>query len=168
MKLLGGGETDWVGKDWDGLFFTLGKNGPVSQFILPPWTACPPGGKLSRDILPPTLVIFTPWGQAVQAGLSCPPPTQVKIYVCYFVIFLYHFNEFRSYTSLKWEIGACGVNIGKTLTSSWIKISRLSDFKLNYFANTTYFKLSECDDVSIVNIIQVKFSYFLCRIVLYA
>ena len=34
---------------------------------------------------------------------------------------------------LKWEIGACGVNIGKTLTSSWIKISRLSDFKLNYF-----------------------------------
>ena len=44
-------------------------------------------------------------------------------------------------------MGACGVNIGKTLTSSWIKISRLSDFKLNYFANTTYFKLSECDDV---------------------
>ena len=28
-------------------------------------------------------------GQAVQAGLSCPSPTQVKIYVCYFVIFLY-------------------------------------------------------------------------------
>ena len=53
------------------------------------------------DILPPTLVIFTPGGQAVQAGLSCPPPTHVKIYVCYFVIFLYHFNEFRSYTSLK-------------------------------------------------------------------
>ena len=26
---------------------------------------------------------------------------------------------------LKWEIGACEVNIGKTLTSSWIKISRL-------------------------------------------
>ena len=69
---------------------------------------------------------------------------------------------------LKWEIGACGVNIGKTLTSSWIKKSRFSDLKLNYFANTTYFKLSECDDVSIVNIIQVKFSCFLCRIVLYA
>ena len=70
--------------------------------------------------------------------------------------------------ALKREIGACGVNIGKTLTSSWIKIWRLSDFKLNYFANTTYFKLSECDDVSIVNIIQVKFSCFLCRIVPYA
>ena len=70
--------------------------------------------------------------------------------------------------SHKWEIGACGVNIGKTSTSSWIKISRLSDFKLNYFANTTYFKISKCEDVSIVNIIQVKFSCFLCRIVLYA
>ena len=69
---------------------------------------------------------------------------------------------------LKWEIGACGVHIGKTLTSSWIKISRLSDFNRNYFANTTYFKLSECDDVSIEDIIQVKFSCFLCRIVLYA
>ena len=58
---------------------------PVSQFILPPgqlapWgasqprLACPPGGKLSRDILPPALVILTPGEQAVQAGLSCPPP----------------------------------------------------------------------------------------------
>ena len=47
----------------------------------------PPGGKLSRDILPPTLVIFTPRGQAVQAGLSCPRPTQVKIYTCHYVIF---------------------------------------------------------------------------------
>ena len=31
----------------------------------------------------------------------------------------------------------------------------------------THFKLSECDDVSIINIIQVKFSCFLCRIVPY-
>ena len=46
--------------------------------------------------------------------------------------------------------------------------TRLSDFKLNYFADTAYFKLSECDDVSIVNIIKVKFSCFLCRIALYA
>ena len=38
----------------------------------------------------------------------------------------------------------------------------------NYFANSTYFKLSECDDVSIINIIQVKFSCFLCQIDLYA
>ena len=53
------------------------------------------------------------------------------------------------------------------LTSSLIKLSRLSYFKLNYFANNTYYKLSECEDVSIINIIQVKFSCFLCQIVLY-
>ena len=40
-------------------------------------------------------------------------------------------------------------------------------FSFNYFANTTYFKLSEFDDVSIIKIIQVKLSYFLCRIVPY-
>ena len=33
--------------------------------------------------------------------------------------------------------------------------------------SSSYFKLSECDDVSIINIIQVKFSCFLCRIVPY-
>ena len=47
---------------------------PGVPVYLAPWTACPPGGKLSRDILPPALVILTPGGQAVQAGLSCPPP----------------------------------------------------------------------------------------------
>ena len=74
--------------------------GPLSQFILPPGQVaprgasqprlpCPPGGKLSREILPPTLVIFTPGGQAVQAGLSCPPPnTSKNIYMlfCYFSV----------------------------------------------------------------------------------
>ena len=37
-----------------------------------------------------------------------------------------------------------------------------------FFAKFSHFKLSECDDVSIINIIQVKFSCFLCQIVLYA
>ena len=37
-----------------------------------------------------------------------------------------------------------------------------------FFANSTYFKLSEREDVSNINIIQVKFSCFLCRIVPYA
>ena len=32
---------------------------------------------------------------------------------------------------------------------------------------STHFKLAECDDVSIINIIQVKFSCFLCYIVSY-
>ena len=39
--------------------------------------------------------------------------------------------------------------------------------KVNFFAKFSHFKLSECDDVSIINIIQVKFSCFLCQIVLY-
>ena len=33
--------------------------------------------------------------------------------------------------------------------------------KVKCFAKSTYFKLSECEDVSIINIIQVKFSCFL-------
>ena len=36
-----------------------------------------------------------------------------------------------------------------------------------FFAMFSHFKLSECDDVSIINIIQVKFSCFLCYIVSY-
>ena len=40
--------------------------------------------------------------------------------------------------------------------------------KYNYFAYSTYFKLYECEDVSIINISQVKLSYILCRIVPYA
>ena len=75
---------------------------PVSQFILPPGQlaprgasqpplACTPGGKLSRDILPPTLVIFPPppGGQAVQAGLSFPPPNtskNINMLFCYFSV----------------------------------------------------------------------------------
>ena len=71
--------------------------GPVSQFILPPGQLAPPppggkptlGGKLSPDILPLTLVIFTRGGKAVQAGLSCPPPnTSKNIYMLFFCIIL--------------------------------------------------------------------------------
>ena len=42
----------------------------------PPGQLAPRGDKLSQVILLSTLVIFTPGGQAVQAGLSCPPPIQ--------------------------------------------------------------------------------------------
>ena len=45
---------------------------------LAPWTGCPPGGNLSRDILPPTLVTFTPGGQHIPAGLSCPPGVKLN------------------------------------------------------------------------------------------
>ena len=30
--ISGGGETDWVGKEWAGLFFPRGKNGPAHSF----------------------------------------------------------------------------------------------------------------------------------------
>ena len=67
----------------------INRRKPVSQFILPPgqvaprgasqpWTGCPPGGNLSRDILPPTLVIFTPGGRHIPAGLSCPPGVKIN------------------------------------------------------------------------------------------
>ena len=49
----------------------------------PSWLSSPPGGKLSRPVY------------------LAPRPTQVKIYICYFVIFLYHFNDFRSSISHK-------------------------------------------------------------------
>ena len=32
--------------------------------------------------------------------------------------------------------------------------------KVKYFANSTYFKISECEDLSIINIIHVNFSCF--------
>ena len=35
-------------------------------------------------------------------------------------------------------------------------------------ANSSYFKLSECEDVSIIKIIRVNFSCYLCHIVQYA
>ena len=49
----------------------------------PPWLSSPPGRKLSRPVY------------------LAPRLTQVKIYTCYFVIFLYHYNEFRSSISHK-------------------------------------------------------------------
>ena len=39
----------------------------------PPWTTWPQGLKIYLEILLPTLIIFTPRGQAVQVGLSPPP-----------------------------------------------------------------------------------------------
>ena len=54
---------------------------------------------------------------------------------------------------------------GKKIAQVWAVT--LSDFKLNYFAITTFLKLSDCKDVSILNIIQEKFSCFLCPIVPY-
>ena len=82
---------------------------------LAPWTACPPGGQVNRGwlappprggqavmgYLAPHPGYLHPWGQAVQAGLSCPPPNTSKNIYMLFFIFLYHFNEFRSSISHK-------------------------------------------------------------------
>ena len=32
FEIIRGGETDWVGKEWAGLFFPRGKNGPAHSF----------------------------------------------------------------------------------------------------------------------------------------
>ena len=32
FDIIGGGKTDWVGKEWAGLFFPRGKNGPAHSF----------------------------------------------------------------------------------------------------------------------------------------
>ena len=88
---------------------------PVSQFILPPGQLAPrggkptavslpppPGGKLSQDILPPALVIFTPGGQAVQASLSCPPARTEKILLCDFYYYLQHLNNYMQFLSYRY------------------------------------------------------------------
>ena len=51
FEIIRGGKTDWVGKEWAGLFFPRGKNGPAHSF---------PGEK-------------TDWGEipACYTGSSC-------------------------------------------------------------------------------------------------
>ena len=50
--ISGGGETDWVGKEWCGLFFPRGKNGPA-HFS--------PGKKLTGGKFRPVTPGFTCW-----------------------------------------------------------------------------------------------------------
>ena len=76
---------------------------PVSQFILPldnlPLGGKPTplgGGKLSRDILSPALIIFTPWGGKLSRPvyLAPPPPAYTgKILLCDVYYYLQHFNN---------------------------------------------------------------------------
>ena len=86
----------------------LAFKGPGVPVYLAPWTACPPGGKSTAVGLPsggqavPGYLAPHP-GYLHPRGASCPGrfilpprPQQVKIYICYFVICLYQFHEFRS------------------------------------------------------------------------
>ena len=60
---------------------------------LAPWTACPPGGKLSRDLTPRP-------GYLNPRGASCPgrfilPPTHIKkILLCDVYYYLQHYNNY--------------------------------------------------------------------------
>ena len=87
-------------------------NEPVSQFILPPgqlapWGASQPrlayprGASCPGISCPPPWLSSPPGGKLSRPVYLVPRPTQAKIYTCYFVIFLYHFNEFRSSISRK-------------------------------------------------------------------
>ena len=58
---------------------------------------------------------------------------------------------------------SCRVGRGKL--SRAVSLASFSPgYQNNYFASSTYFKLSEYEeDVSVINMIQVKFSCFLCH-----
>ena len=73
----------------------------VSQFILPPGQLAPRGASCPRISCPPPWLSSPPGGKLSRPVYLAPRPTQVKIYTCYFVIFLYHFNEVRSSISHK-------------------------------------------------------------------
>ena len=102
-------ESWWTLKNcWNSMMFL----GPVSQFILPPGqraprgkptaVGLPPGGASCLGISCPLPWLSSPpGGKLSRLVYLAPRPTQVKIYTCYFVIFLYHFNEFRSSISHK-------------------------------------------------------------------
>ena len=72
----------------------------VSQFILPPgqlaprgtsqpWLACPSGANCPGKSCPPPWLSSPPWGKLSRPVYLAHHPTKVKIYTCYFVIFLY-------------------------------------------------------------------------------
>ena len=66
-----------------------------------PWLACPRGASCPRISCPPPWLSSPPGGKLSRPVYLAPRPTQVKICTCYFVIFLYHFNELRSSISHK-------------------------------------------------------------------
>ena len=89
---------------------TKNRSEPVSQFILPPGQlapqgasqprlACPPGGKLSRDILPPALVILTPRGANCPGRFILPPAHIKKILLCDVYYYLQHYNNYMQFLS---------------------------------------------------------------------
>ena len=99
---------------------------PVSQFILPPgqlapreasqpWLAYPLGGKLSRDILPPALVILTPGGASCPGRFILPPAHIKKILLCDVYYYLQHYNNYMQFLSYNYVNLRCSLQ-----TFSWV------------------------------------------------
>ena len=62
VEIISGGEkTDWVGKEWAGLFFPRGKNGPAHSF---------PGEKTDWGEIPACYSGFEPHRQHCVVSLS--------------------------------------------------------------------------------------------------
>ena len=68
FEIISGGEkTDWVGKEWAGLFFPRGKNGPAHSF---------PGEKTDWGEIP---ACYT--GSSIRYKLACHPVHTAKIQI---------------------------------------------------------------------------------------
>ena len=114
--------------------------------------------------------------QAVQAGLSCPPPPppeqkkKGKIIYGYFVVFFFY-QHCKIICSLSLTlsekimiplVAGMGGKLSRAvnLTPTWI-------LKVIFHAYPICFKLSEYKFITIIIIIQIKLSCFLCHLVSY-
>ena len=120
------------------------------------------------------------WWQTVQGSLTCPPPTwvsTVKLFGSFYLfktIWMWRYINYN-HNSSPIELFNCHT-VSCTWQQGWWQTVQGSLTyphppgyqPLNYLAHSPFLKLSECEDVSNIIIIQVKFSWFLCRTVSYA
>ena len=109
-----------------------------------------------------------------------PPENQSKIILLilliliYLIVKMYQSKNIIQVKSSEFFVGLFrilsyrGVGGGKLSRPVYLDPHPPEYQSKKFFAKFSHFKLSECDDVPIINIIQVKFSCFICRIVLYA
>ena len=72
---------------------------PVSQFILPPWTACPPGGQAVPGYLTPRPGYLNPRGASCPGRFILPPAHIKKILLCDVYYYLQHYNNYMQFLS---------------------------------------------------------------------
>ena len=87
------------------------------SFILPPppWTACPPGGKISRVILPPPHpgYLHPPGGKLSRpVYLAPPPPTRPPKIRFFFFLILYFFCLLNNKNSISFYSHLKNLNFG--------------------------------------------------------